>query len=684
MKLSRFCRGMAAGALAFLILWASSVADAGEAVVISSLDLERMTCGYKSPQKDKSVEGGPVRIAGKTYERGVGTHAESALRLELGGKAEAFRAVIGIDDEAGTSASAQFIVVLDDEREAFDSGVMKKGESREIDLDIRGAKAITLKVLDGDDGETDDHADWGDAQLTMESGTRPYATEPEPEVREEPFILTPKPGPGPKINGPKIYGQRPNSTFLFKIAATGERPMTFEAKGLPEGLSLDSATGIISGEAVKSGEFEATLFASNSHGVAKRGLKIVIGEELSLTPAMGWSSWNCWAGDIDQAKILSAAKAIVEKGLDRHGWSYVNIDDGWQGLRGGEFNALQPNKRFPDIRRLAGEIHSMGLKFGIYSTPWTMSFLGHAGSSCDNGNGVYDWIKNGQHSDIYGYALEDKKAFHKLGRHSFATKDAKQWAAWGVDYLKYDWAPNEPPQVKEMHAALRGCGRDLVLSLSCYNPMRNAQENGKYANSWRTTGDIVDTWTSVSGIGFKRQDGWLKFARPGHWNDPDMMVIGKVVTNWKKGGQSPTRLTPNEQYSHVSLWCLLSAPLIMGCNLPEMDEFTLNLVSNDEVIAVDQDTLGIPARKVCKGTNSQVWAKPLDDGSIAVGLFNLGAKPQTVSVAWNELGVEGRMAARDLWRQCDLGEFAGKFEAEIPRHGVKLITLRHPDASGGQ
>jgi alpha-galactosidase len=203
-------------------------------------------------------------------------------------------------------------------------------------------------------------------------------------------------------------------------------------------------------------------------------------------------------------------------------------------------------------------------------------------------------------------------------------------------------------------------------------------------NLWRTTGDITDTWYSMAGIGFS-QDMCSSHAGPGHWNDPDMLVVGKV--GWGPELRS-SKLTPDEQYTHISLWCLLSAPLLLGCDLSQLDDFTLNLLTNDEVLAVNQDPLGNQAVKAVEAENYQVWKKELKDGSIAVGIFNTGSddpveafhwddtpSKRKIVVKWEELGIKGKRTVRDLWRQKNLGEFEGSFETEVPFHGVALVKI---------
>ena len=532
--------------------------------------------------------------------------------------------------------------------------------------------------------------------------SEPSATPPTPSL---PASLTPPASETPRINGASVFGVRPCSPVLYSIPATGERPMSFAAEGLPEGLALDATSGRITGSLSKAGTNVVTLIARNAKGEARRSLKIIAGERIALTPPMGWNSWNCWGGKVSQEKVMRSAQAIKAAGLDRHGWSYVNIDDGWQGKRGGAAKAIQPNSKFPDMKALSDQIHGMGLRFGIYSTPWRGSYEGHIGGSCDNADGAYDWIESGDHNEYYrigktstsfnqmaggaqNEALRNKskegaewmakrKSNWKFGTYPFHEQDAKQWADWGVDYLKYDWNPNDVPHVEAMTKALRATGRDIVYSLSNAAPLKNAADWQRLANLWRTTGDIHDSWKSLSSIGFEKQAAWAPYQSPGHFNDPDMLVIGLV--GW--GNTHPSHLTPDEQYTHVSLWCLLSAPLLLGCDLDQLDPFTLGLVTNDEVLAIDQDELCKPAVCVSPGGPLKVYVKELADGTKAVGLFNTGDTPAQVTLDWKQAGLSGKQTLRDLWRQKDLGTFEGSYGAEVPVHGVILLKVT-PEKKG--
>jgi len=490
-----------------------------------------------------------------------------------------------------------------------------------------------------------------------------------------PAILTPPSPPEPLIHGAQIFGARPGAPFLFTIPATGDLPIRYEAAGLPEGLKLDPQTGQISGSAAQRGSFTVTLKVSNAVGRSQRELRIEIGERLALTPPMGWNSWNCWAESVDQEKVVRAAQAMAASGLIRHGWTYVNIDDTWQGARSGPDHALQPNSKFPDIRAMAEQIHKLGLKAGIYSTPWTTSYAKFAGGSSENTDGAWSPPVLAP-----GARLKEGLLPLAVGAHHFMAADARQWAAWGFDYLKYDWSPIDPANVEEMGAALRASGRDIVYSLSNSAPFAEASDWARLANTWRTTGDIRDNWQSMGAIGFS-QSRWAPFAGPGHWNDPDMLVVGRV--GWGPSLHQ-SRLTPNEQYTHISLWCLLSAPLLIGCDLDRLDPFTLGLLTNDEVIALDQDPLGRSAVRVARQDFVQIWAKPLADGSVAVGLFNLGEDPAAATLDWEPLGLSGPQIVRDVWRQRDVGVYDARFDAPIAPHGVFLIRLRPAAAGPGQ
>ena len=640
--------------LALSLFAGTTHAQTARTYSISALDISQVEQGWGEPQANKSVEGHTLSIGGQAFTNGLGTHAASEFILDVGGRAASFSAVVGVDDEVGKQGSVVFKVLGDTNQVLWESKELHGGDvPQAVSVSLAGVKQLTL-LVDGGDNIDSDHADWAEAQLVMTRG-RPSVFS---ALKEEAIILTPKPSPKPRINSAKVFGVRPGAPFLFTIAATGDRPMTFTAKGLPKGLKLDKKTGHITGTLKKPGNYTVTLRARNKLGTAEREFKIICGAQIGLVPALGWNSWNCFASAVTAEKVKSAAAAMVSSGLINHGWTYINVDDFWEVHRDSKDPTLQgpqrdadgriiPNPRFPDMKGLTDYIHARGLKTGLYSSPgpWTC------------GGCVASW----QHEEL----------------------DAQSYGQWGFDYLKYDWCsygqidkgvtlPGLQKPYRVMRAALDKVNRDILFSF-CQYGMGNVWEWGAEigGNSWRTTGDINDSWSSMAGIGF-RQNGYEKYAGPGHFNDPDMLVVGKV--GW---GPSlhPTRLTPNEQYTHISLWCLLASPLLIGCDMTQMDDFTLSLLTNDEVLEVNQDPLGRQAARVAQNGQLEVWAKDMEDGSKAVGLFNRGYSETSVTANWSDLGLAGKQKVRDLWRQKDLGEFTGSFAVSVPRHGVVLIRV---------
>jgi len=482
----------------------------------------------------------------------------------------------------------------------------------------------------------------------------------------DPVVLTPRPGPQPQIHGARIFGVRPGSPLLFQIPATGERPLRYGSTALPKGLQLDEQTGQIGGRLDHPGTHDVVLEVSNARGRASRPLRIVCGETLALTPHMGWNSWYIWRNQVTDKIIREAADAMVRSGMIEHGYMYVNIDDCWAvkpgdpdpDLGGAPRDAggrVNPNRRFPDMQALVDHIHSQGLKAGIYSSPGPLTCGGHVGAY--------------QHEE----------------------QDVHQFVEWSFDFLKYDWCTYgkivKNPNREAFQRPYRLIGeilqrqpRDIVLNV-CQYGMGDVWEWGKAVGgqSWRTAGDFG---LSVEGIptalfrdGFKLYAAkeLHKFGGPGGWNDPDYLLLGYL--NNGKGKTALTPLSPDEQYAHVSLWCLLAAPLIFSGDMTRLDDFTLGLLCNDELIDVDQDPLGRPGRRVAKNGSLEVWAKSMEDGSLAVGLFNRGEHKATVTARWSEMGLSGTMKVRDLWRQKDLGPCKDQFQADVARHGVVVVRM---------
>ena len=647
-----------------------------QTVWLDQLDLSTATQGYGVPMKNKSLDGKTLTIAGQTFERGFGSHSESSLTILLEGKATLFTAQVGIDDEVkGQKPAAEFIVIGDGKK-LWSSGIMHLGDAaKSCSVDITGTKKLELLVTDGGNGNYYDHVDWANAKFETTGVTTFKTYNP---IASEPYILTPKPSDTPRINSAKVFGVRPGSPFQYLVAATGDRPMTFSAKGLPRGLKIDTKTGLITGIISEPGTFEVTLGAKNAKGKAEKQLRIECGDQIALTPPMGWNSWNCFAQEVSADKVKRAADAMVKSGLINHGWTYINIDDFWQNHRDSNDQSLRgklrdetgnivPNSRFGDMGSLADYVHGLGLKIGLYSSPGPWTCGGCAGS--------------------YGYEKQD----------------AQSYAEWGFDYLKYDWCSygnvinglpdNDPYKVsslsyngggeltiaqkpfKVMGEYLRKQPRDIVFSVCQYGMSDVWKWGGSVGgNCWRTTNDITDTWASVKNIALD-QDKTAPYAKPGNWNDPDMLVVGYV--GW--GNPHPSKLRPDEQYLHISLWSLFAAPLLIGCDMEKLDDFTLNLLTNDEVIEINQDLLGKQATCLQTIGELRIYVKELEDGSRAVGFCNFGL--DIVDISYNDfdkLGINGQFTVRDLWRQKDIRTIetrSDKLDIKVPAHGVLLYKF---------
>ncbi|WEK70327.1 MAG: NPCBM/NEW2 domain-containing protein [Candidatus Chryseobacterium colombiense] len=662
--------------IAVTFLLSGNISKAQSTVWLDQLDLSVATQGHGKPGINTSVDGKPLTIAGQVFKRGFGTHAESSLLIKLNSKAKSFSAMVGMDDEIkGQNPAAEF-EIYGDNKKLWSSGIMHLGDkAKPVSVSLEGIKQLELVVTDGGNGPYYDHADWVNAKFETNGLSTLETFNP---IASEPYILTPKPAPTPKINSAGVYGARPGSPFLFRIPATGDRPMTFSAKNLPTGLILDSQTGIITGKVDTKGTYDVVLNAKNAQGSASKKLKIEIGDRIALTPTMGWNSWNCFGHEVSADKVKRASDALIKSGLVNHGWNYINVDDSWQFNRDGKDPSFQgkmrddkgyilTNSKFPDMKNLADYIHGNGLKMGIYSSPGPWTCGGCAGS--------------------YGYEKQD----------------AESYAKWGVDYLKYDWCSyggvidglpdndsNKVPSLafngggdldkgvkpfKLMGNLLKQQKRDIVYNL-CQYGMGDVWKWGDEADaqSWRTTNDITDTWASVKNIALA-QDKASAFAKPGNWNDPDMLVVG--IVGW--GNPHQSRLKPDEQYLHISLWSIFSAPLLIGCDLEKLDDFTLNLLTNDEVIAVNQDVLG--KQGVCLQTIGElkIYVKELEDGGNAVAFANFGRDKVKMSYKdFKTLGISGNQTVRDIWRQKDIAKInadKGNLALDIPAHGVAFYKF---------
>ena len=633
-------------------------------VPLETLDLTKIHQTMGEARRDLSNGGKPLSVGGKVYERGIGTHAESYFRLRLGGKARRFRSMVGLDDagERFWGTGVRFWLEGDGKILAQTRPLRRGSAAVPLEADLTGVKTLTLVAAASGFGVRGDDADWIAPEIEMASGL-PRA---EAVPVEKPVIASPRPDARPRFTGAKLFGVRPGNPIVHSITATGARPLTFTARDLPLGVTLDATTGVLGGTLAQPGTYEFPIVAENANGRATRRFRLVVGEAIALTPPMGWNSWNSFDWRVTQAQVEGAAKILAER-LRDHGWLYVNVDDSWQMGRGGELNVIQPNRKFPDMKGMVDRIHALGLKAGIYSSPWMVTYAGHVGGSADNPEGTSEWLARADPTGQGG-----PTSLQHVGRYSFVPNDTKQFAAWGFDYLKYDWNPIDPVHTKEAFDLMRASGRDIVFSLSNGARVADAPELAKYSQLYRTSGDMSDTWGAIRQNAFDKA-AWVPYQAPGHWSDEDMLVVGRVSVGEEL---HPTHLTPNEQTLHITQWSLLGCPLLIGCDLAALDPFTLSLLTNDEVLDIDQDSLGQMATPVRREDTREVWSKPLEDGSIAVGLYNLGEDPQRIEVKWKELGLApGRYAVRNVWEARNVARSDKGYGASVPRHGAVLVRI---------
>ena len=658
-----------------LLAWAlvaAGTAFAGQQIPCEQFDVSKVVRGK-----------GAVEVACTALEKRFSTSAHKhffgmrmpaafAVEIPLGGEALSFEASCGVDKSGAKGAVV--LRVLGDGRELWVSPQTAFGDKEEVKahVDVTGVQAMTLAVDPVEGSGEGVLAVWGEARVVCRDGARlPNDVR---KTSRQLGILTPPAADAPRVNGPCVYGVRPGKPILYRVPVTGRQPMKLKVESpklkveavdrddfaaAQTGLFFNTDTRVITGSIKEPGDYSVTIVAENACGKAEKTLTIRVGERIGLTPALGWSSWNAFGGSVSDAKVCAAADALVATGLADHGYAYVNIDDFWQNiperakedpdldgpLRDDE-GRIAANRRFPDMKGLVDYIHAKGLKAGIYSSPGPFTCGRAAGS----------W----QHEEF----------------------DAKTFADWGFDYLKHDWCFYDDVAFGKgldramypylvMGRALAHQERDIYFSL-CQYGMENVSAWGRLvgAQSWRTTGDVFDTWSSVSAA-IEKQKKLFYYTEPGAWNDPDMLCVGNVC--WNDGG--PSRLAPNEQYTHVSLWSLLAAPLLIGCDLTKIDDFTLSLLSNDEVVEIDQDPLGKGAGCIAEGDGWEIWARPLADGSIAAGLYNTSSREQVVPFDLAAAGLMCKWRVRDVWRQEDVGVFLDKYEASVPGHATHLVRL---------
>ncbi len=421
----------------------------------------------------------------------------------------------------------------------------------------------------------------------------------------------------PVFHGATVVGNRPNTDFLFTVPATGERPITFAAYNLPKGLTIDNNSGIITGNVLTVGEYQVKITARNAKGESEETLDILIGDKLCLTPPMGWNSWNVFTNTLDEKMVMEMADAMVSSGMRDLGYQYINMDDYWHApSRDENGKPVADPQKFPHgIKYLSDYVHSKGLKLGIYSDA--------GDKTCGKCFGGF------QHEEI----------------------DAQVYAEWGIDLLKYDfcfvpWKKKEAlARYKKMGDALKNCNRTIVYSLcnwGLFKPWEWGQEVG--GNYWRTTPDIFDTWKGGNPFMMstmkilKRNRGLEKYAGPGHWNDPDMLIVGNYGNGKATSAKGIFKGMSDDEYdTHFALWCMMASPLLSSNDLRTMNETTSSILMNPKLLAINQDKLGEQASLISKKKGLWIFRKKLSDGSVAYSFTNMRAKEKAHTIEFVKL-----------------------------------------------
>ena len=472
-------------------------------------------------------------------------------------------------------------------------------------------------------------------------------------------LAVPKPFEGmPKIHCPSVYGASADCPFRYKIPATGQRPMRFHAH-VPEGLHLDETSGIITGAVHAPGEYPVAVTAENALGIDTAELIFLIGADaVCQTPLLGWCSWNAHQHHVSQQKVQNAASLLVQKGLSEYGYSYINIDSAWQGEYGGKWDAIQPNERFPNMKGLCDDIHALGLKCGIYSTPflnaWGLPDAQWGLPGCTRGE------PDPRFPDGQG----------GIGIDRCEQNNVRQWAAWGMDYLKYDWLPCDPYNADRMKRELLQSGRDFGFCVTVRAGLEHMDYWTKHCTSWRNNPDSTDSWDNIKNI-FLSGKPWYPHLSAGHFYDMDMLEIGSMQDH-------ACALTEEEQIFAVSFRAFFNSPIQISCDLAKLTDFEMALLCNDEIIAINQNIVFPGAACLSEhiegDTHTELYRKPLSDDTYALGFFNLGETAERMSYVLDQA-----MCVRDSWAKEELGVAKDSLSLLLEPHTARIVTLSPAD-----
>ncbi|MBQ4574526.1 MAG: putative Ig domain-containing protein [Clostridia bacterium] len=460
----------------------------------------------------------------------------------------------------------------------------------------------------------------------------------------------------PKLRIPGIYGASAGKPVRYRIPATGARPIRFAVENLPTGLTLDSERGIITGSVAEKGEYSLQITASNAEGSDSAALMLLIGEDCVLqTPLMGWCSWNAWLYTVNDEKIREAADLLVKTGLADCGYGYINLDSSWQGAYGGKYDAIMPNERFPDMKGMYDHIHSHGLKGGIYSTPflnaWGLPESKPGLPGCTRGEPDPNYPPHNG-----GIGIDHRE-----------EANAMQWAEWGVDYLKYDWSPCEPVNAGKMKEGLLKTDRDFGYCCTVHAQPKFADYWAKTCTSWRHCPDSKGDWATVKQL-FEAGRFWHDKMKCGHFCDLDMLEIGQMM-------HSDCTLTEDEIIFSFSTRAFFNSPIQISCRLDALTDFEMAVLTNDEIIAINQNVYhpgAIAVEEIMDGETqlTGIYRKPLSSDSEAVALFNLS--DETKKLTYTSARV---VNIRDAWAKRDLGK-ADEVKFEMAPHTVRIVTLK--------
>lgn len=438
----------------------------------------------------------------------------------------------------------------------------------------------------------------------------------------------------PEINIADIFGASPKKPVILRIPVTGERPITYKAENLPEGLTLEN--GIITGKVEKEGDYAVTLIAENKLGRAEKKLTLEIRENnVLVTPLLGFTSWNAFGSEVSQEKIEKAAERMVASGICEYGYSYINTDSGWQKEYGGKYDAIMPNEKFPDMKKMCDKIHSYGLKCGIYSTPMLRAW------GCPEEFEFIPGCTQGEPNELFSDINTGIGTIRK------EKNNVAQWTDWGFDYLKYDWTPCDPYNAEMMRKELINSERDFGFCVTIRARIAYLNYWSKYCNSYRNNADSSGDWENFKKI-YSSYEDYIKAMKKGHFFDLDMLDTG--TCELFDGG---TQLTEDEQIAAYTLRAFMGSPIQISSTLENLDEFELSMYCNEEIIAINQDTLFSSAKPFIMDSerNIHVYKRKLSDGNFAISCFCFSEKPETVKIY-----LDDTFKIRDVWAKKDIGE----------------------------